>query len=44
VAYIEENRLKKKLPYKIHCGVDTKDVNEAVKQYPCSVLFIKAYW
>ena len=44
VAYIEENRLKKKLPYKIHCGADTKDVNEAVKQYPCSVLFIKAYW
>lgn len=44
VPYIEENHLKRKLPYKIHCGIDTKDVNEAVKQYSYSVLFIKAYW
>ena len=45
VAYTEENRVKKKkLSYKIHGGVDTKDVNEAVKQYRHSVFFIKAYW
>lgn len=44
VAYIEENCLKKKLPYKIHCGVYTTDVNKVVMQYSRTILFRKPYW
>lgn len=44
MAYIEENCFKKKLLYKIRCGVSRKNVNEAVIKYSYSVLFMKAYW